>query len=150
MDIDDLLGFEYTDTGGDNSSSFKLSEVPKHKREKFKRLKAMNEGTHNGKWRDESVMHAQDRERDFETVASYLELSPFQKEESKRVFENLDHEKLGFSSHLVALSVCAHIVWEDGRNWSEDDRFMGFLEDQDYPAAKIVACVNSVGDEIDR
>jgi len=84
---------------------------------KFRRLMLYNRGT----WKDrreenKKVTHRQDNLAILDSLAGQLDLTRFQKEKARRVFDALELGKLGKSVSLVAFGVCTLVANDDVPN----------------------------------
>lgn len=102
-----------------------------------------------GTWKDrreenKRVTHRQDNLAILDSLSGQLDLSPYQKGEARRIFDELDLQNIGKSACLVAFGVCAVVANDDVRDGTRywptanetDDLFteiatnLGFTENQ--------------------
>jgi hypothetical protein len=106
----------------------------------YSRLARLNTGVYNGKWVDEDKRARQDKLAIFDCLSGQLELTPYQKQEARREFDNLSVRDLstpgGIDTTLVAVMVAAVVARRDGRMYhpqaneeSNDALFLALLDD---------------------
>lgn len=85
----------------------------------YRRLAGYNSGVRNGKWGDESMLWRQENLAIYDSIASQLDLTRYQKLRGRNAFDNLSLQELsspgGIDTALVAVCVAAVVVREDGR-----------------------------------
>ncbi|UBF19282.1 hypothetical protein HRTV-17_gp83 [Halorubrum phage HRTV-17] len=82
--------------------------------DKFKRLMLYNRGTWLGPGEEnKKVTHRQDNLAILDSLSGQLELTPFQKEKARRIYDSLDLQDLGKPACLVAFGVCALVANDD-------------------------------------
>lgn len=90
-----------------NATFFKPSEGSDNHHQKYKRLRLYNRGT----WKDrreenKEVTHRRDNLAILDAIASQLDLTDYQKSESRRTFDGLELGDIGKPADLIAFAVC--------------------------------------------
>lgn len=107
------------DSDTENATTIHPNEAPPSQREKYKRFRAYNTGLWNGPRREnKSEMHRQDDLHRFDALASQLELTSFQKERGRLIFDELEY--FGPPVEHTIFAVCAVVVNAD---YSDGSRY---------------------------
>lgn len=80
----------------------------------YERLRLLNRGT----WLDrreenKEVTHRRDNMSVLNSISGQVELTDFQKQKARRLFERLDLREIGKSVEIVAFAVCAVVANDD-------------------------------------
>lgn len=127
------------------------------KQNHYRRLSAKNSLRWNGKWRDEQRETRTDAAAILDSVASHLELTPYQQKEANREFTALPDKYIeAYSTALVALCVCGLVGRKDGRNYHPNNlnsdhpssEFTRLVEDITVSHAALHKCWDSVEGEM--
>jgi len=101
----------------ENSTHFDPSEVNGTTPINYKRLQLLNRGTWNSRYEEnKEVTHRQDNEAILDAVCGQLQLTDYQKKESKRILEDLDLQDIGKKVRLVAFGICVVVANRDARD----------------------------------
>jgi len=85
-----------------------------NKRKHYQYLKELNSGKNISlKWYNDRVFTYEIASDFIDALSAHLELTPQERDNARSYFINLDREKLGLESHLVAYCVCAYVVHEN-------------------------------------
>lgn len=80
----------------------------------YSRLLLLNRGTWKSRWEEnKEVTHRRDNMYILSAIASQLELTDYQKEEARNVFDEIELGEIGKPVRLVAFGVCAVVANED-------------------------------------
>jgi len=104
---------------GQATTLYPTDVADESKREKYSRLALANSLNWNGKWRDETRATKRDQNAILDAIAGQLQLTPYQHQRSRSVFDDLPDgfSGQGYSTRVVALCVCGIVGREDGRNY---------------------------------
>lgn len=112
-----------------NATVVDPKEAPPHKQAKFRRLRAYNRGTWNGPKREnKEVVHQQDDLHRYDSIASSLSLTDYQKNRGRKFIGSLDLGSFNKGSEgidEVAFCVCvvvANMDVEGTRYWPHPQR----------------------------
>ncbi|UBF22222.1 hypothetical protein HRTV-2_gp74 [Halorubrum virus HRTV-2] len=137
----------------ENATTIQPSEAPPSQREKYERLRAYNTGLWNGPKREnKKAMHRQDDLHRFDAVASQLELTPFQKERGREIFDELDY--FGPPVEHTIFAVCAVVAnadypegtryWPHPQKEDNDPMFTEMADELDMSVSKQMSTVMKV------
>lgn len=128
-----------------------VSEYPKYgytgetNRERFKNLDLYNQGAYNWEWENKDLVRYRLNEWGTRSVASQVELLPWQASKAARYIHSLQLSKWGESASLVMFGICSLIVHED----SEDVREVyPDCADRDFLFEKIQLSLNITNTEV--
>jgi len=120
----------------------------------FSRLAKLNTGVWNGSWEDKELLYRNDNLAIFDAIAGQLELTNYQKQVGRQVFEQLNLRELTdpvVDTPLVAVMTAAVVVRRDGRFYhpqrlenTNDAVFLDLLDSFDYSVAAIERCYAKV------
>lgn len=122
----------------------------------YKRLLIYNRNTWKNRWEEnKEVTHRQDNLAILDALSGQLELNNFQKEKSRRVFDELDLGDLGKSVRLIAFGVCAVVANEDVHDGSRyhpqmddpDELFVEMADRLDFTTKQLHSVIGVVGNE---
>lgn len=101
----------------DNNAAtrFNPEEAPADKRAYWQRLAGYQSGLKNLDWVDRRAQRRQDNLAVFDAISSQLELTRWQKQVGRELFDGFDLRELGYGVELVAFCVCVWVVETDGR-----------------------------------
>ena len=86
----------------------------KKQRKKFSRLSKYNRGIWNGPRREKKeITRRQDNIAIFDSLASQLELTSYQKKKGRRTLDRLDLRRVGLPTNLIAFSICVLVANDD-------------------------------------
>lgn len=126
----------------------------------YGRLAKLNTGVYNGKWSvDESEQWRREGLAVFDSIASRLELTPFQKTTGRQQMDNIDASELsspnGIDTTLIAIIVCAIVSRKDGRTYhpnrgdeTNDPLFTNLLAEFGYRDRVVRSCYAKVLDRV--
>jgi transcription initiation factor TFIIIB Brf1 subunit/transcription initiation factor TFIIB len=151
IDIDDLLTYTYPDEENayENGTRFNPFDAPTSQQDKYRRLMSFQHG-HNGKWRDKNLARKDDRKKVYDSVASHLELTDYQKSEGFRIYmKEVNHEMLGVRAEEGVIAVCAIVcAVADNRNYLYDDAFRDLIDRYDFSTNSVKATFRRVREQI--
>ncbi|AGM10942.1 hypothetical protein M193_gp103 [Halorubrum tailed phage 7] len=110
----------------ENATTIQPSEAPPSQREKYKRLRAYNTGLWNGPKREnKAAIRRQDNLHRYDAIAGQADLTPYQKERGRELFDSLNIRKIGLPADHIAFAICilvANADVPDGtRYWPHPD-----------------------------
>lgn len=88
-----------------------------NKRKYYQHLADINAGRKNGpKWRNDPFLTYEANRDLIDCLTAALDLTPTQRNRARRYFLNLDREKLGLKTELVAFCLCSFLLEMDKQN----------------------------------
>lgn len=97
-----------------NATTIQPKEAPPSKRAKFRRFRAYNTGTWNGPKREnKEVVRRQDDLHRYDSLASSLSLTDYQKKAGRKLFDKIDVSKKSIGVDTVIFAVCAMVANDD-------------------------------------
>jgi hypothetical protein len=128
-------GFDPYDERGSTFSESDFGDMSGLQRAQFKRMKRLQDGKSINNFGDRKNQRRLDREQRFESIASELELTAFQKQQVVDSLHHIDLQKLGYPMELVAFCVCILVARQDNRFYhphrnqeNNDRKFQKFAE----------------------
>lgn len=98
----------------DNATTIQPKEAPPGKREKFRRFRAYNTGTWNGPKREnKEVIHRQDNLHRYDSIASSLSLTDYQKGRGRKILDEIDFRREGIRVDTLIFGICVIVANED-------------------------------------
>ena len=98
----------------ENATFVNPYEAPTHKHHKFQKFRAYNRGMWNGPKREnEDVVHRQDDLHRYDSVASSLELTDYQKSKGRKMLDDFDAHSFGYSIDHIIFAICALVANDD-------------------------------------
>lgn len=83
----------------------------------YKRLQLLNRGTWDSRYEEnKEVTHRQDNLAILDALSGQLELTDYQKQKARRIFDSLNLGKLGKPVRLIAFGVCIVVANDDVYN----------------------------------
>lgn len=126
-----------------NETKIDSSEAPPGQGAKYQWFRAYNTGLWNGPKREnKEAMRRQDNLHRFDSLASTLELTDYQKERARRHFDQIDLKDTGKPIDHLIFAICVVVANQDGygkrkRYWpvetkdDNDELFAGIADDLD-------------------
>lgn len=131
--------------------------------ERYKRQAQLNTGLWNGRWENKEQLHRQDNLARFDALSSALDLTDFQKERSRHLFDEFPLGTFGYSVDIVAFSICILVAEEDGREFDPavnisseedlddiegDELFHEIALEQGYHYGRLETVINKIRDRM--
>jgi hypothetical protein len=141
-----------------NATTIQPEEASPHKRPKFRRLRAYNTGTWNGPKREnKDVTHRQDNLARFDSLASSLNLTDYQKRRGRVVFDDLDFNEIGYPIDKIIFGVCAVVANNDvdggTRYWPTpapiDDKFSDIAQSFEMDWKEQMSVIKTLASAVD-
>ncbi len=139
----------------ENATHFHAVEAPPEQRKKYSRFHGYNTGLYNGEWANKAELRRVDNLGLYDAISSQLEMTNYQKQVGRGLFDSLNLKLLGYRASLVAFCVCAYVCRQDGRIYhpkrsdrNNDTEFLRLAEQLDVKETKIEACLNRVSKEL--
>lgn len=139
----------------ENATFFDPKEVNASTSVNYKRLRLYNRNT----WKDrreenKEVTHRQDNFAIYDALAGQLELTDYQKEKGRRVFDRLELDDLGKPARLIAFGVCAVVSNDDVHGGSRyhpqmnnpDELFEHIIERLGFTIGQLHSVIGVVND----
>jgi hypothetical protein len=142
----------------DNATVVDPKEAPPHKQAKFRRLRAYNRGTWNGPKREnKEVVHHQDNLHRYDSIASSLSLTDYQKNRGRNFISSLDFRELGAEVDGFLFAICVLVANEDldrsryypNESGPDDTLFEDVADSLGYDSATQVKYIEKVRRRID-
>ncbi len=137
----------------ENATHFDPDDVHGSTPINYKRLRLYNRNT----WKDrreenKEVTHRQDNLAIYDALAGQLELTDYQKEKGRRIFDKLELEKLGKPARLIAFGVCAVVANDDVHDGSRyhpqmnnpDELFVEIMDNLDFTVSQLHSTIGVV------
>jgi hypothetical protein len=103
----------------ENATKIHPDEASPDKRRKFRKFRAYNTGTWNGPKREhKDVVYNQDNLHRYDSIASALSLTDFQKRRGRELVPSLDFRKMGMEIDQFLFALCILVVNDDVRDGS--------------------------------
>jgi hypothetical protein len=127
------------------------------KRSQFRRLSVANGSVHNGKWKDRNQLTQKDGEAIFSAIVGKLELTPYQREETHRVFRQAEPElSREYRTALLVFAIAGHIGRRDGRDYhpqklhpkAEHSHYKFVANELDVTHSRLASCWHAVEEYI--
>jgi len=110
----------------ENATQIHPSEAPPHKRAQFERFRAYNTGLWNGPRREnKEAMYRQDNLHRYDSIASGLELTPYQKERGRQLLDDVEPSSFGKPIDQLLFAICVIVANADAegkRYWPHPDK----------------------------
>jgi len=98
----------------ENATKVHPSDAPSHKYRQFQKFRAYNTGIWNGPKREnEDAVHRQDDLHRYDSVASSLELTDYQKSKGRKMLDDFDAHSFGYSIDHIIFAICALVANDD-------------------------------------
>jgi len=111
------------------------SSASPEQRQRVYRMEQLQKDFSHNKWRTKEGKRKQrrrEKRKAFDTVANQVELTPHRRQQTEIVFRQLDLQRLGLPTELVAFCLCALAARQDGRmyhpNRSDENNDKPFLD----------------------
>lgn len=145
----------------ENATTIQPSDAPKEKREKFKRFRAYNTEMWNGPKRENTEQfRRQDDLHRYDSIASSLSLTEYQKKRGRNLLDDFDSHKFGQSIDHIIFGICAVVANDDVENgtryWPEhpsqrdsESQFHQLGQDLGLGWKKQMSIVKKIQDQVD-
>lgn len=101
----------------DNATKIQPKDAPPDKKQKFQRFRAYNTGTWNGPKREnKEAVHRQDDLHRYDSIASSLGLTDYQKRRGRKIFDKIDITTKRIGVDVFIFSVCVIVANSDVEN----------------------------------
>lgn len=98
----------------DNATQIHPTEAPPHKRRQFERFRAYNTGLWNGPRREnKTAMYRQDNLHRYDSIASSLELTPYQKQRGRSLLDDVKPSSFGKPIDQLLFAICVVVANAD-------------------------------------
>lgn len=123
----------------------------------YSRMRRYNQPGQHGKWVDENRRNESDWDATIEAVASQLELTDYQEQRAKKLFEWLpENHQRGRPLRYLAFAVCTIAGREDGREYhpnklldhAEHSRYKHVARELDIEYEKFYSCFDAVSGDV--
>lgn len=142
-----------------NATKIEPKEAPPDKRAKFRRFRAYNTGTWNGpKRRNKEVTRRQDNLHRYDSIASGLSLTGYQKSRGRSILDDINLRDMGLSVDRIIFGICVIVANDDVRVGSRyyphpeasgDDDFVETAESLNLDRADQISAVEKVRAKVD-
>jgi hypothetical protein len=128
------------------ATRFNPEEAPPGKQSYWKRLAGYQSGIKNLDWVDRAEQRRQDNLAVFDAISSQLELTRWQKQVGRELFDGFDLRRIGYPVELVAFCICVWVVEGDGRIYhpqkpDSDELFQQFASDLNLNLKHVQRCL---------
>lgn len=110
----------------DNATQIHPSDAPPHKRRQFEKFRAYNTGLWNGPRREnKTAMYRQDNLHRYDSIASQLELTPYQKTRGRNLLDEVSAADFGKPIDQLLFAICIVVTNADAegkRYWPHPDK----------------------------
>lgn len=148
------------------ATTFDLEDAPvthRHdgtatQRQHYSRLRQANREGWTGNWVDENTLNQSDWDATIDAVASQFELTNYQTNRAKELFDRLPERfQRAYSLHLLAFCVCTIAGAEDGRDYhpnrlhdnADHSRYKHLAREYDVTYSQVYACWSRIRDALD-
>jgi len=98
----------------ENATKVHPSDAPSHKYRQFQKFRAYNTGMWNGEERENTEQfRRQDDLHRYDSVASSLELTDYQKSKGRQMLDDFDAHSFGYSIDHIIFAICVLVANDD-------------------------------------
>jgi hypothetical protein len=143
----------------ENATVIRPREASKDLRAKFRRFREYNRGTYNGPKRENTeLIRRQDDLHRYDSIASKVLLTRYQKERGRKIFDGLDFHDFGGGIDQIIFGVCVFVANQEvdsgarfypNPHTPDDEDFENMAESLGLTSKQQISAIEKVRNQVD-